>query len=155
MSNLARVQVIDKMCCELRSNVRATNRNKQTHNTRAGGCGWLDASPLFSEVPQVELEGPGLSDLAHQREHAVSNRFWAQEELGGFVAHQLARARQIHHPVEDHVRDMNALGPKLARHRLRDAALGRLGGGKRKKLRTTAQRCRRADHNDAAAASLA
>ena len=41
---------------------------------------------------------------------------------GAFGAHALARAPVVDHAVHDHVRDVDALRPELARHRLRHLA---------------------------------
>lgn len=70
-------------------------------------------------------------------------------DRGGSAA---AQAIAIDPAVDHDMRDMDAEGPKLARHALRDHAQAGLGGGKMRKPRLAADAGRSACEDDGAAA---
>jgi hypothetical protein len=88
-------------------------------------------------------------------EDRVGDRRRLREELVRLRRVRAARPRHVDHGVDDDVRDVDAVRPEAARHRLRQDALRRLRRRERRETRRSPPRRRVARDHDRAAAGVA
>src|SRR5690606_41553699 len=108
--------------------------------------GLLAPSEFFQPWPQIQLMRPGAARLAMKLPIGFGNVvriqnavFFLQCVTFGEV---IADKGRVDGTINDRVRDMNALRPKLPRHALRKGAQGKLCACKGRETRTTAPTCR-------------
>ena len=75
--------------------------------------------------------------MAREKENRLSNIVRASKKIVVGVRYHLPGPRAVDHGVDHDVGDVDSRRPQIARHRLREAALRRLGGGEGDNTRIT------------------
>ena len=99
-----------------------------------------EALPLFTEGPEVHLEGPGRAILLRQLIDRLRKGIRARIELVRSLRGALPRPGQVDHRIDHHVCDVDALGTELSGDGLGKNALRRLGGCEGREVGLTASR---------------
>src|SRR5262249_53618253 len=84
----------------------------RTHYARSGADNAHDSGtlPFLPERPDIEFERPGRLGLLGKGEHRLGNVAGLEEKIIPPIRKHLPRARNIDHTVDDHQRDVHALG---------------------------------------------
>ena len=111
----------------------------------------MTRSELLHPRPQLDLQAPGAARLLEHRHVGLGDGIRIEQAVGrGRVAGPAALG--IPHPAVDHeMRDVDALGLQLARHRLRQPAQRELAHGERRRLGIALHAGRGAGEEDRAA----
>jgi glycolate oxidase len=91
------------------------------------GYGGVEPLPRLAERPDLDVEGPGRAVLMRDVPDFIGNRRRLDEEVVGPILEARARPRDVDHRVDDEIGDMHPLWSEVARHRLGQDALRRLG----------------------------
>src|SRR3990172_6844165 len=105
----------------------------------AGGAG-LGRSELLRPRPEVELLRPGAARLQVELPIALGHLVGVEQGVGAALGAQAGVALGVDLAVDDHMGDVDALGPELPRHALSQRAQPELADGKVDEAGAAAQR---------------
>src|SRR5262249_22835292 len=115
--------------------------------SRGEGPQWLE---LLHPGPEVELQRPGASRLPVNLPVGLGDGIRFQQRILRSLARQMSVALGPDLPIDDDVRDVDALGTQLARHRLSQRAQAEFGHREVGETGAAAQRSGGAGEKDGA-----